>query len=957
MPVRPKNTIGRMITGRETYTEALHERFLAQTWSGKLATAVARVFPQQAQIFEKIAREFPLFWRDKIDPAKALEIATKIEIGPQKGEEYTIGFVGRFYQAMGNLSIRTEELKDLWLRTDKAIKAKLIAPEQFFRFLEDRPVDKKEELFFRQIETNENHPLHFLHRYREIGKEVGAAAASLGLAKTGQIMEYYGKYFPYISIMAITNNERPDNLHAVMASVGGLKMTLNRFKERYKNEIDPELIEKYPHHAFTIAMLEEHFDVLTKKFMKHLISIEKAYGFPHIAPHSFIELPNGELVPINEARKVLNSLNALYKNLKDASLKDLLKENVKLTQEERDEYMKELKEFKEKLASDITFLNKQIKIYDRILDWLALPKEKRTKEAFKNIFKEERTVGGKKVETMIAPEDRIEAWFDYYDRNADRFVLLDVGKEKISYKTRLKLGTIPNVMGYDIMAGMLVSKELYPEINMYFEFASPDAGMRFLRGFHNLATKITNLHKYLNVAINPPSYIKNIFGNVLFYYLYGIPIHKIPNYFYQGLLLLVNPETASILERYGIGVGSFSREIVNNLKRALQNDIKFAESLGNKATFFEVMHNIIQTIYKIINRVGGGYDLIDKIARAGLIAYMNETKVFGEKIFDIDSAYNIKNINDDLMRKAVVDAYRFTIDYGSVSVLLRKIRTGLLGVFPGITQYITFVAKAPFVFGEAMRRNPIRAWSLLALPIGMYLASYISMLGDDGSDEAWKLSIDAYRNFKTIVMPFRTKEGKYVFVSLAGWHPLDSYYDFAFNLAKGEFGRALIESGLVLSNPISQIFITLLTGRDPFTDREYFTDLDKMLPGRYFGKIIMLALDAFAMSYLKSYGFGSAWKKGMEDELLIPKLFGINVRERSIDELLKYNQAKYLRAKIDLGKLRGELTRKLKRGEIGFEEYFKQIEELNELKKELILKEIEFFDEVFQNEEEEGEEE
>jgi hypothetical protein len=958
MPVEVKNTIGRMMTGRNVYMEAYRERFLAQTMTGKLGNALVRVFPQHAQIIEKVSREFPLFWREKIDPMKTLEVATKFEIGPEEGEKYTIEFAGRLYQAMGNLSVRTEELKDLWLRSQKAIDKGLIEPVQLFRFLEQNPKDENERRFFNEIISNKDHPLHFLNRYREIGEEIGGAAASLGLAQTGQIMEYYGKYFPYISLLSIANNERPENLHAVMASIGGLKMTLNRFKERYKNEIDPKIIEKYPHHAFTIAMLEEHFDVLTKKFMKHLIATEMAFGFPNIAPHSFVEMPDGELVPINQARKTRDVLNQLYRNLKDVNLKDLLKDNETLTSEEREQYMKELTEFKKKVKSDIEFINKQISIYDKILDWIALRPEERTKESFKEIFAlEKKTPKGEKVKEYLAPEDRIEAWYDYYNRNADRFVLLDVGKEKVSYRTRLKLGVIPNVMGYDIMAGMLVSKELYPEINMYFEFASPDAGMRFLRGFHNLATKLTNIHKYLNVALNPPSYVKNVVGNFMFYYLYGVPIHKIPEYYLKGLLILSDPQNAELLERFGIGFGSFSREIVNNLKRALEQDIKITEKFGEKVDLFSVAHNFMQTFYKITTKLGGGYDLIDKIARAGLIAYMNDYNVFGEKIFDLEAGFRIKNVNEDLMRKAMVDAYRFTIDYGSVSVLLRKIRTGMLGFVSGLTPYITFVAKAPFVFGEAMRRNPIRAWSLLALPIGMYLASYLSMLGDDGGEEVWRLSIDAYKNFKTIVLPFRTKEGKFVFVSLAGWHPLDNYYDFAMNLAKGEFGRALIESGFVLSNPISQIGITLLTGKDPFTEKEYFTDLDRMIPSRYFGKLLVLLTDAYAMSYFKSYGFASAWVKGMEDELVLPKLIGINVRQRSLEELAMYNRAKFLRAKIDLGKLRGEIQRKFNREEIGFSEYLQQMEELDRLKMELILKEQEFWDEVFQNEEAEGEEE
>lgn len=69
MPVEVKNTIGRMMTGRNVYTEAYRERFLAQTWSGKLGNAIVRVFPQHAQIIEKVSREFPLFWREKIDPS------------------------------------------------------------------------------------------------------------------------------------------------------------------------------------------------------------------------------------------------------------------------------------------------------------------------------------------------------------------------------------------------------------------------------------------------------------------------------------------------------------------------------------------------------------------------------------------------------------------------------------------------------------------------------------------------------------------------------------------------------------------------------------------------------------------------------------------------------------------------------------------------------------------------
>lgn len=416
--------------------------------------------------------------------------------------------------------------------------------------------------------------------------------------------------------------------------------------------------------------------------------------------------------------------------------------------------------------------------------------------------------------------------------------------------------------------------------------------------------------------------------------------------------MIANPSSKKTLELYGISSGTFGAELLRPLFDEIEIEIKKERAKGLE--YVKLLPDLIfDKLYKKTRDWGVGrvYELIDEIARAGLIYYFNEEGKLGGRFMEVGANNEIRITNEDLFRRAMSEAYDYTIDYGDVSAFIKRVRSGVGGLTA--TPYITFMLHAPFVFAKSLRQNPHRAFAMLALPVAVYMASWFSVMTDEEGRKLYEVAVDSFKNFKTFVLPFKDEKGRYYFVSFAGWHPLDNWFDFISNLARANFGRALVEGGWVYSAPVSSLLIQLTLGIDPFTGQQVITELDKKMPDRYLLKILQILNDTFLPSFMKSYGDVPKFMRGMEKTRALLSFLGINMHKRSVDDFVKIREAEYLKQLIEIGKERSELRRRFDRGDIG-EEYFReQMKKLDEIERRVRESRVKTFQELFGGEDDE----
>lgn len=940
---------GKILTGHNSYERVLYDSFLENSVRGSSFHSYFKVLSER--FLNSLAN-----WHYFAKPSIALrDVTLRLfekqygeEFAKQKVSEYMEKLYGSIYYGRGSQEISTEKLRDLYMLLKKGIDEGLYKADELYDYLNGRNPK-----LIKEISSNPNHPKYIYEIFRKTADELGKAAVGLGLMDLSSYRYLSGRYFPHILLEGLSNNA--DDFVLLFAMREG-KLIYDRWRRRVSKYFDEEDLMKAPHITFTWGMAQEIFDIHTARIGKFILETEKAFNYPNVSKDAIIKLPDGREVPIRIALIISEANDYIienYSKIKEEIIKDIRNspEYLSLPREERKKFVNaqisEIESEIRRLKSDNEKIKQGIDRYKYILTLLErLLSGKITGEEFVKLSAEpDISVLGRKPKEGV---DYSYLSFDaeYYLSRLNDWVLIPYEKLGMAF-TQKRLGTIPNVEDYHLFAGLLVTRPMYGQIAEYYEFASPMVGLEWLSGIHRLSSMLTSTHKIMNVAINPASWVKNVIGNFIFYYLAGVPVTEIPKYYFKGLKFLTANE--ELLKTYGISAGGFSTEILNSMLDSLRRDVEeiMKKSETGLGKYFFVAKNFLLNLYERINDIGVGkvYDTIDKVARAGLLLYFNDINEFGREMFKYDPmTMKIVSYDKDLLMRAMKKAYDFTIDYSDVSPLVKKIRSGLTGAVAGVTPYITFNLHAPYVFAESFRRNPFRAVSMLLLPVFMTLGAWTIV--KDSSEEGrqlWEMAIDSFKNFKTIVLPYKDEQGKYTFISLAGWHPLDNYYDLIANLHRGAFGRALIESGVLYSNPISQALVTILTGKEPFTDKEYFTDLDKAIPIRYIVKVLKLLGDIYMPSIVKSYGAIPSYLSGMDRDRALVKILGIHIHKRSLEEFIKYREAEYLRALIDLGKKKGEYERKLYRGDISYEEYNKLMEEYYQLEERIRRKRFEMY--------------
>lgn len=873
-------------------------------------------------------------------------------------QEYYEAYRGEVYRSMGEMENKIGQLYDIARKVRRMIGEGRVSTEDIYRYFIG-----ESDLFDRLPLTDERKIIQDL---KKTAIELGESAFGLDLLRGSSLSMLRDRYFPHITLEFLDN--MPESPYVLYFAVRNSKLFYDRWLSRLREyDINEEQVKKYPDILFTFAMLQEVFDIYTAKLSFQLINNEKQFGYPNISKDAIIQLPNGQEVPISIALDVRETISSLIRKVDKKKIVQKLKSEPDYLYDENgeprsreskkkwlEEKMSEFNAWLNELKGKREAIDKQVRRYKYILVLLNELKRGRIDEdKFRELaispdptyigLKKEKTVGGNKVPVDVS---YLQFDADYYLSRLNDWMMIE--SPKLGFEgLQAKLKAVPNVKDYHAWAGMLVTKAMFTQIAEYYEMASPRVGYEFLQKFNNFLVDLTNLHKFFKVAMNPPSYLKNIVGDFFFMYLFGLKPSEIPKYLYEGLLLLTNEKSAQILKNYGIKVGSFSAEIVHSFMRALKKDMQMME---NEKAFF-LPQRFIYVLYEKTKELGffDIYDLIDQVTRAGMIKYMNDNLEFGKPIFEIDENYTILRYDDALLKRAMTKSFQFTIDYSDVSPLLRQIRSGggvLGGAVQtiGVTPFITFLVHAPFVFAQAFKRNPVRASIVALLPLMMFSASWLLTVKDEEGKLLWRVATENYKNFKTIVLPFKDeKTGKWTFISFAGFHPLDNYYDFVSNLFQGQIRRALMEMGIIYSNPINQVIMTILTGYEPFTDKIYFTDLDKAMPDRYILKLIQLITDVWSPTFLTSYGLVSYATTGADRAKIVAKMLGLNLHYRSIDEFINYRKAEILRELIDIGKRRGELKRKLYRKEIDERTFDEVMRLYDELEQKVRESEIELY--------------
>lgn len=877
-----------------------------------------------------------------VNPKYALAAEMRGLWGNEITNEYIAELFGHKYRSTGLIEVNVDKLVDWVNVVDRKMRDGILTPEEVFNHLTN-PKGDLDAIF-----KDGTHKLHEVESLRRFAIDIGNMAVNLGLMKLGQYANLVGKYFPLLSFEILSDTSNP---YALIWAVRNMKLIYDRFRSRLKEAgYKDEILDKYPHLIFTYAMMQEVYDVFTAKFMYDLEMVDRSFGSLNIAKDARITLPNGQEVMLPIAVNIRDGLKDLIsksREIKDRILKDLRKSGASKEVIEAKE--KELDEAIATYRGQYEIIDRQIKRYSYILTLLnELVANKIDANKFMELAENPNPeyIGLKVKEGVDYSYLKFDA--QYYLKDPSRWVLIESPSlNLIRGRSPIKLARVPAVSEYHIFSGVLVSKTLHNMIAEYYEFASPNFGLELANALKDWAVKLTNLHKFSNVALSPKSWMKNVLGNFTFYFLAGVPVHKIGEYFYRGLLTIMDEASYKELKKYGIASGSFSVEYIRPHLNEIANRIRMEMARGIKKAQY-IPEILFDYLYEKTREIGVGsiYEMIDVIARAGLLHYFNDYNVLGSKFMEVGKDYSVRVIDENVMGKAMSKAYDYTIDYGNVTPLVKKIRSGIGGLT--VTPYITFMLHAPYVFANAFRENPVRAFALLTLPIAMYIGGWLSVMKDEEGKELYKVASDSFKNFKTLVLPFKDEKGRYYFLSFAGWHPLDNWFDFATNMVRGKFTRALIESGFIYSSPLSGLMAQIFLGVDPFTGEKVITEIEKAMPDKYLFKVLALLADSFLPSFLKSYGDMNKFYKGMDKTRVLLSTIGINTHKRSVEDFLNVKKAEYLKQLIEVGKAKGQLQRQLQRGDIDeeyFEEEYKRLIDLEVKIRENIAK---FYDEYHQ---------
>jgi hypothetical protein len=355
---------------------------------------------------------------------------------------------------------------------------------------------------------------------------------------------------------------------------------------------------------------------------------------------------------------------------------------------------------------------------------------------------------------------------------------------------------VPNNKRFGRMQGLRIRAEIYDDIIGSTKILTGDESVaEKILGHGGIATKYVQIWKFLKVAANIPSQVRNFVSNMNMLYMSGMSPVDIAKYMAKASSQMRNKKGIGyeVAMEYGVTESTFS---AHEMIRFEEDLISIEQQKGGNELM--VMLHIAKSLGKrFSNKAGDIYQYMEQLGKTTKILYEMEKN-------------NAKPID------AALEAQKWLFDYSLVRPSVRYLRNAPIGI-PFLTYYIKVIPR----MWEVMRNNPLRLLPFIALHYGLYALAKEGLDMDDDEFDDLKKDLPKWVRSKTHAypLPMRDANGKVQIVDLGYFMPWGAHLDVVTSLARGDVGGAAQSMGLA-SGPVTNILTTLQTGTDPFTNRE-----------------------------------------------------------------------------------------------------------------------------------------
>jgi len=402
---------------------------------------------------------------------------------------------------------------------------------------------------------------------------------------------------------------------------------------------------------------------------------------------------------------------------------------------------------------------------------------------------------------------------------------------------------VPKGRKYGMLSGMAVRKEIFQDI-----WGSPSQGSfdvddtghisqswaEKVLGTGGAFERYNRLWKWSKVSANPPSWVRNFVSNMIFMTLGPIPIHKLPFLFKdaigdqlkaryrQSKGLPPDPKSMTVLaDKMGLTSGGFSQVELKMIRNS------FAESQvkGDGVLGILNVRNAFIGFEKYVQRPTSDlYGGIDTLGKVMMLTHLKK-----------------KGYSDD---RAAMEAEKWLFDYSNPLPSVKYLRKSAFGA--PFLSYPSFVA--PLMIETIIKRP----WKLAPYFIFGELMTALFKEQQDIDDEEWQASLETLptylknkavggaitdKLFPKSVIPLvwpaswggsLDKLGRAQPIDIGYLQPWGMFAEVMRELdptKKGGWSPADATHSIgLLGAPILNIATTMLTNRDPFSDREIFDE-------------------------------------------------------------------------------------------------------------------------------------
>jgi hypothetical protein len=390
-----------------------------------------------------------------------------------------------------------------------------------------------------------------------------------------------------------------------------------------------------------------------------------------------------------------------------------------------------------------------------------------------------------------APEDDradILALADVYEQVANKAI------QNIEGAIPKDFTQMPKSKRYGALAGLVVRKEIYDDIvgTITLFQGEPSVAQKIL-GDGGALARYTSFWKFMKVAANPPSHVRNIMSNLVLLHLSGVSFHQVPQRIFQAIKeIRYGGKHWDIAKKYGVTQSSFANTELFKMNREL-NDLIVRNQDSEKWEKLKAV--IAYNAGKAVDAAGELYQFMEGVSKVAKIIDAMEKGATEEQ--------------------ASIEAHESLFDYSLVSPNVRYLRNAALG-----TPFATFYVKALPQLVKVALTHPERF--LPYIMIFAALSTLVAAQDDVDLDDLEKLkkALPEWLQEKghAYILPVKDEHGRWQVIDLGYFVPWTMYYELGNEAARGDIGGVMKSLG-VLGSPVADLITAIKTGIDPFTRR------------------------------------------------------------------------------------------------------------------------------------------